>query len=125
MSVLALTVLVNAEDASTRQERAAEYPYRSVGPQYNQDTVSPSVYKTLQTVLAKSGPSLQQQDYVSQQSASTGLSQAQQYYEQSEPQAVAYAQPSVNKYVSAAAATPESGAATDVQKVSPVFVTND
>lgn len=116
-----MAVLAHAEDASTQQKRAApDYTYRSAGPQYNQDSAgSPAYSKSLQAVLAKSGPSLQQ-EYISQQPAAPGLSQAQQYYqEQVEPQAVAYAQPTSNKYISASAGAGSASPA-EAQKVSVV-----
>lgn len=119
--VMAVAVLANAEEPNSKEKRATpEYAYRSAGPRYNQDSVAAPVYtKSLQAVLAKSGPSIPQ-EYVSQQPAAAGLSQSQQYYEeQSEPQAVSYAQPSVNKYVPGGAGA-GSAASAELQKVSGV-----
>lgn len=63
----------------------------------------------MKAVLARSGPTVQQ-EYSPQYPAATGLAASQQYYQdQREPQRVAYAQQSPNEYA--------SSASPDLQKV--------
>lgn len=117
VSVIMLVVLAHSKNTNSQHQRSPpEYSYRPVaagaGRQYSQESAVPPLYsKSLQAVLAKSGPTLQQ-EYVGQPAA-PGLSQSQQYYtDNAEQQAVSYTQPSENKYVSSAAgagAVPSAG----------------
>lgn len=115
-----LAVSVLAEGGNTIQKRAApEYAYRPRS-QYSQNPSVSTPFKSLEAVLAKSGPSFQQ-DYLSAQPAAPGLSQAQQYYqEQAETPAAAYAQPSATKYVSIGAGSGSASPA-EAQKVRAIF----
>lgn len=103
----------HARNVNYQQPRGSpDFTYRPAGsaarPYGSESAVSPLFSKSLQQLLAKSGPSVPQ-EYVSQPAA-PGLTAQQYYQEQAEPQAVTYSRPSV----------PSAGAApsADSQKVS-------
>lgn len=113
VSVLVLAISAHARNANYQQPRGQQQeftydPAATAGRPYSSESaVSPLFSKSLQQVLAKSGPTLLQ-EYVSRPGAS-GLAAQQYYQEQADPQAVAYSRPS----------TPSAGPAqsADSQKV--------
>lgn len=84
---------------SQQYEGAPQYVYSSGSRSGSQESAVPPIYsKSVKAVLAKSGPSAQQ-EYTPKYSAASLASQ--QYYQtQSEPQRTAYTQQSSNEYAS-------------------------
>lgn len=89
----------HARNVNYQQPRGQpDFTYRpaaSAGRPYSSESaVSPIFSKSLEQLLAKSGPSVPQ-GYASQPAA-PGLTAQQYYQEQAEPQAVTYSRPSVS-----------------------------